>query len=386
MVASGDKTMKPTFIACATWLAAGFPLAMACSGGTANVEFISHDKNDAGVDAASSGGSGGAGTSGGTAVGAGGTGGGRDCPNDSQCAPNPQQSWYLVWFWTGPASAEPPCPSYAPSVGVRAYADLVAPHNCDACGCEASTGSCKLPSQITGRIDPICMAGPDDIPFDAPDPWDGSCTDLNAVPAQSDCANNPCIKSVTAETMTVVGEQCAPSAIPEPAGLPPPTWQTVGLGCYAEDPPPKCNGKAGKCVPKADPPDPQWRLCTWRDDGDVQFDCLAPYEDRYIFYRSVDDQRKCSPCQCGAPQGSICSADLWIYEDGACSMPKALFGINSSFPGCATQYPPGVALGSKKAIDIQYTSGTCEPSGGQPEGEATPFYAVTVCCLKSPSP
>jgi hypothetical protein len=365
--------MKRILVPVIGLLVAGGFTSTACSGGSANVEFKGRENKDAGTEA-------------GGGTGAGGGGGKEDDTTcDGECVPGATQGWHHAWFWIGPVNEERPCPSFAPNFTFKGYKGLIAPHDCDACSCESSTGTCKLPSVITARSE-ICGSGGQEFSFDAPDPWDGMCTDMNAIPAEPDCSNIPCIQSLTIEAITLVNEKCAPSETPVPRGLPTPMWETVAIGCSREGALTGCNNGAGVCLPT---PDLGWQHCVWPGDTaeKIERECPPSYNEvRHLFYEAIDDQRKCSMCDCSPPQGSFCSALFSLYHDAACSVPLPLIRpIGSAFADCINLFPPGMVLGSKAITDVDYIPGSCEPLGGEPEGQATPIRPVTVCCLEPSS-
>jgi hypothetical protein len=93
----------------------------------------------------------------------------------------------------------------------------------------------------------------------------------------------------------------------------------------------------------------------------------------------------CSPCGCGTPAGSQCTATISIYSDNACSLPVPLtLGVDSLMEKCS-EVTAGVELGSKEMTPPIFHPGTCQPTGGDPAGEATPILPVTFCCLTARS-
>ncbi len=156
------------------------------------------------------------------------------------------------------------------------------------------------------------------------------------------------------------------------------SWTTAALACRGM--PTSgfgCSDPGQTCVPSAVPP--EFSLCIYHE-GDVA--CPNSYSDKHVVYAGVDDQRTCSPCACGAPIGSACTAALSVFKDGACSVP--LLGsapISSSDSACFDLVPAGLPLGSKTITALSYQAGTCLPSGGDPSGTVEPAGAATFCCL-----
>jgi hypothetical protein len=81
--------------------------------------------------------------------------------------------------------------------------------------------------------------------------------------------------------------------------------------------------------------------------------------------------------------GSACLATLRLYDDGACGSQFIQVGLGSNKAQCTDIINAGGAIGSKAITDLHYMPGTCEASGGTPEGKAepNPETAVTFCCL-----
>jgi hypothetical protein len=114
---------------------------------------------------------------------------------------------------------------------------------------------------------------------------------------------------------------------------------------------------------------------TWSGDRRVVYEVTGGK-------RGYIDGRDCTPCACGAPIGSGCTAHFRTYEDGACSTLISDDPIASFFGAQCTNVEPGIAIGSKEISVIAYFPGVCEPSGGEPTGEVKPDpdQAVTLCC------
>jgi len=179
-----------------------------------------------------------------------------------------------------------------------------------------------------------------------------------------------------------------PTTGPVPFGYPL-AWGTFGRAC-TWTPRGTCASPGEVCLSAMVPgasalpdasavvPDP-FRVCV-AHEGDVECPGFAPYTKRHLLYEGIDDSRGCSPCTCGAPTGSTCSALVTIYSDAACSVQLGSATATSSAPAC-TDVLPGAALASKSAGSVSYTPGSCTPSGGTPVGDAVPTMPVTFCCL-----
>ena len=107
----------------------------------------------------------------------------------------------------------------------------------------------------------------------------------------------------------------------------------------------------------------------------------TPYTQPHVFYDGVADGRGCSACACGVAEGGACSAEIWIYGDGACAtVASYAVTVGSGAPACVDTLP-GAALGSKSASAPVYVAGACQPSGGAPVGSAEPSGPTTFCCI-----
>lgn len=296
-----------------------------------------------------------------------------------RCLPVPPNGWELPSLvWMGAEVDAPPCPEAAPALGFEGRAGLVAPSSCGSCQCAPPEGTCRLPVSLTAAAgactpDPGAAA----LPFDAPAGWDGSCTAAGAVPADLMCGGGPCVQSLTIAPMTLDEAGCEPVAhVPD---TPPVSWQTFARGCRGVVPG-ACATYGFACSP-ADVPG--FRACVYQP-GETSCPEGSAYSEKHVFYHGFTDDRACSPCTCGAPTGSGCSAQIAIYPDGACaSDPSYVETIGAGGPQCH-DLVPGAPLGSKSATAPVYTPGACAAGGGSPLGSAAPVGPSTLCCLPSP--
>ncbi|MBK9260802.1 MAG: hypothetical protein IPM54_13405 [Polyangiaceae bacterium] len=267
-------------------------------------------------------------------------------------------------------------------------ADLVAdPAECDVCSCGESTGKCtELPSSIEVRA-AICGQAGSSLPFDGPENWDGSCTNVNAIPAGQKCpagSSTLCAQSVAVAPLGApVDESCTPfteSLAVAKAYLSGPRWKTAAIGYDV----PGCDERAS-CMPSIDLPS-GFRSCIYRQG---EHECPATWNgDRRVVYEVTADkpgfidERDCSPCACGAPVGSACTAQFRVFEDTQCSKLISDTPIASLGEQCSNVLPPGKAIGSKEISSLAYLPGLCEPLGGKPIGavKPDPDQAVTFCC------
>jgi hypothetical protein len=138
----------------------------------------------------------------------------------------------------------------------------------------------------------------------------------------------------------------------------------------------RCETAEEICAPAVEP---GFAQCLVRD-GDRE--CPGPhYTVKHLFYGGLADTRECTPCACGAPSGSTCTAFVSAFKDGACSSPVVAGTVDATDPVCLDVAPSGQALGSKLATAPVYAPGACQVSGGEPVGAALPADPSTYCCL-----
>ena len=115
----------------------------------------------------------------------------------------------------------------------------------------------------------------------------------------------------------------------------------------------------------------------------TEMSCPAGWPDQLLIATGFNDQRACAPCQCGAVQGSDCTASLAVFSDTGCSSLLAVVDAGSAPSStCVSIAPAGTPVGSKTLSNVHYTPGTCAPSGGEPtDGGVTPTGVATFCCL-----
>lgn len=298
------------------------------------------------------------------------------------CVPLSLPQWSdAVLLWYGPAAEAPACPSWAPVVAPGYHADLTQapPVMCGACACDPPAGSCTLPATFTADSQPLCSGN--STAFDAPAGWTGACTSANAIPAGKLCNGVPCVQSLSIAPLMMNESGCMPSGAPPPPTPPgpppePSTWSTAALVCVGK-PSGLCADPAETCAPVVPDPSPGFLVCVVRD-GDRT--CPEGWPDKHVFFDRVDDTRGCSPCACSAPTGSSCAGSVSVFKDDACGVPLPLtLPLDATGPSCHT-VPPGTALGSKAAGPVTYTPGTCQPSGGEPQGSTAPAEPSTFCC------
>lgn len=311
-------------------------------------------------------------------------------------APNEFAAPQLVYVGEPKAKYSYSCPSEVGAFGGREYRDLITPNpGCPACICGPIEGSCSArPDNIVVRAGTCNVSQPATVDFSAPENWDGSCTNVNAVAAGLECPPNsgiPCAQSVYSSTLLEPVQGCEPIPLPVPrATSDTPRWATMVISCKSTPLYETCEQAAStQCMPSL-PKEAGWRYCARHNDAGVQpcpSSIDSPFSEQIIAYTDVVDTRKCTECACKASGGS-CHGTLRVYKDNACSTNEALTmeGVTSEIPLCSNLSMPGEAIGSKELTDLTYIPGQCEPTGGLAIGTAYPdeSTAVTWCCMPPP--
>jgi hypothetical protein len=171
---------------------------------------------------------------------------------------------------------------------------------------------------------------------------------------------------------------CAPASPPVPQQLTPPSWGTFGRACRGELGE-GCRDPGMACVPTAAPPPPGFAQCIYRE-GDHACPAGFDYTVKHLLFGGITDDRACTACGCGAPEGGECTVYISVYEDSACSTP-----VDGTMASSATALcHPVIAssgFGSKSAEPPVYHPGACAPTGAEPVGTVEPVDPITYCCL-----
>ena len=291
------------------------------------------------------------------------------CPG--QCVPIPPVNWTdPLLLWTGDALLAPECPAdQAGQIVYEGHAGLVDPPTCQDCTCEPAAGECGLPSVLTASSE-FCGQSGMEVDFSGLDADPAVCNTENSIPA----GNDP--KSVTLGPLTLMESGCKPSnPLPAPRKNGSASARTFARACRGVAFPP-CLDPSFLCVPTAEPPPEGFSQCIYRL-GDHE--CPADYPDKRVFFDKVTDTRSCSPCSCGEPTGSACSAKVLFFQDMDCTQPAGGVDGTSLGPECDLLWPGPPLLG-KKVTDITYYPGSCPASGGEPVGSADLMHPSTFCC------
>lgn len=301
------------------------------------------------------------------------------CAGGTCVSPAPD-AWTHVAFVSSWPEEPPPCPDDAPILAFEGIPAPPAP-SCGACACDAPEGTCKLPE--TWTISSAACADPGggvNTNFDPPVDWDGTCNQDKAILGDLLCGGVPCVRSITVSPPVIEEEPCTPHLVGDPVPPPAHAWAggpntPIGHACVSGKPAPSCVGESGKvCAPGAE----GFSTCIMRDG---EHTCPEGWGGaRHVLYGHVEDNRACSACTCGAPSGGFCKVKYRIFSSPMCTVEESAENVSTGMVAPCRDFMPGTALAGKTAELLEYTKGTCTPSGGEVEGELVLADAMTVCC------
>ena len=299
------------------------------------------------------------------------------------CLEGAPDQWFgpeLVWI--GDEASAPPCPTVASLVGFTGRRPPAGPTCATTCTCGPTSGSCTLPATVTASASSCNNDGPSvaHTSFDPPASWTGVCTTANAIPAGQLCGGVPCVQSVTLAPLTVNESDCLP--IEQPNVTPPP-WGTFALACSWKSIAPGCPVSGDVCAPIA--PEPEFKQCVSQTGNPSVLHCPATYPEKSVFYDDFVDNRFCTPCKCGSPEGGTCVGSIGLFTDAACGAPLVgpTIAIDATGPACHDIKPAGAALGSKSASEPTYKPGGCPVTGGE-KGQVEAAVTRVICCKGTP--
>jgi hypothetical protein len=191
------------------------------------------------------------------------------------------------------------------------------------------------------------------------------------------CNGVPCNQAITSAAPTVTGGSCA--ATGGMANVPQASWAILGKACGDAFIGGGCG--AGKvCQPKAAPPFLSG-LCIFKT-GDNTCPAGSAFSEKHIFYENFLDTRGCTTCQCGAPTGGSCQAQITVHSDQVVNTCNTQVGSFTAGSCSNLSGNPGI-FGRKATITQPPSGSSCAPlaGGGQPTGSATPTSPVTFCCI-----
>lgn len=323
---------------------------------------------------------------------------------DTVCVPNAPDDFDPPQpLWVGPKAEDPGCAPEIGAFGDLRYNDIDVPApGCPSCVCGPIDGSCSpRPNSILIRADYCEAVETYTTDFSAPENWDGSCTNINAMPAGAECpagSGIPCAQSIYSSSLLDPVEKCESIPVPVPkaradtaslsapivnAHSDLPTWSTHMRSCNATPIDLACPDHDSKRFPVLPA---NWRRCVRHRDKGI-YDCPSgsKYANQFIAYsdKGYKDTRKCTECGCKAA-GGLCFGTFNVYEDEQCTKFLSMTTLLSETHDCTNFPPGGVAVGSKELVDLTYVPGTCEATGGLPVGtvEKNDADAVTWCCLE----
>lgn len=158
---------------------------------------------------------------------------------------------------------------------------------------------------------------------------------------------------------------CTPQGSPT---LAPATWSAQAAFCPAERVGGGC-GESAACVPPEAAP-----RCVLLE-GENQA-CPPGYTEdtNGAWYEGFDDQRECTPCQCGFGIGACTGARIEVYSGAACTGTAATLSNGEEGNNCGLAFAPMSAriIGSP---DVN----SCDAQTF-PTGELTELGPHTVCC------
>jgi hypothetical protein len=276
------------------------------------------------------------------------------CPDagDGSCAGQCIVSTQIPAFallWSGPVGATAPsCPNWAIEA-FHGFLDTPPDVTCSpTCACASSSGTCMSSSMFANAG--ACAATGQQVPFDPPATWDGSCTTMDAVASAA---------SVTVNMPVVLPDgicNAGSSNVKVLAGGP-----TIALVCNIDVLAGACPTIAEACGP---PSVPDFKVCGPQTPGVA---CPANLPVQHVFY---DPSLACA-CSCGPSMGDSCSETVTAYSDSTCSDKVGSGSLTSNEAMTCFDVTAG-PLGSKKAT-FSYTPGTCQPT-------LTKLTPQTFCC------
>lgn len=365
----------------------GVGAAGGVGGGTAGV-------GASGGGGASGGASGGVGGSVGGSGGVAGNTGDEDCNNgidddgdnkadceDPKCQAVGYQCVALPDGWDGPVAlyegtTPPACQGNYPTTEVGAFKSLVAPPaSCGACTCTTPAGvSCGVPHMLL--LDSASCSGGNGWEIDfvngAVTLPEDQCANYNLDPGST--SPQPPLSASSLKPATT-GGSCAPGG--GTPTLPPTSWTTRARGCGEPSGGSKAAGcGANTCMPPAGGAFNRG-ACVYQQ-GDVA--CPSgSFSSKFVYSQGVDDQRGCSSCSCGSPDGVECpGSKLEVWSSAGCSGAPA-GTINTPGDGSCIDVTTTLTPGLKYKKGTA-SGGSCPASGGLPTGSATATQPITFCC------
>lgn len=270
--------------------------------------------------------------------------------------------------WNGPAAVlqsdheapAPDCPSSFPEFAVEVGAGLVAPEAACDCDCGDPTGlTCAAATVRNYGSSSTCSGTPDTVQL-SPSP--NSCTAVNGFGGGDYYRFNA--GAVTGGNCEIIDNSAEPAE---------PFFSTRITVCGGAETAGDCEGDT-VCVPDAGAAS----ACIWQT-GNLQCPEGSMWSERSLYYTGWSDTRGCTACQCGDATGT-CPGRVSLLNTGSCGFQDQGAGSFSTGVTCERGEVPGFSVAglrwSPDPIDAD-----CQPSGGDPQGDAVAQEPVTVCCL-----
>jgi hypothetical protein len=281
------------------------------------------------------------------------------CGQDEFCAPAPPAGWNgPVAFGEVAADAATPACGDNYTAGFLGKSILDVPEAGCSCTCGAPTGvSCPTPS-MAFYSDPTCAT-----PCGTPAPIDGSSCPTTA----SGCS------AMEMPVAMPEGGSCSPTT---DAMFPPATWERQALECVPSTTPDAGSCTAGSyCLPAA----PTALGYCVTQTGKASSCPSGPYSrGPYVEYSGdLTEERTCSDCTCGPPDGGTCNQPAGFLENQSCDIPSLPWA-----PGACVPFPGQSAVKAVATASLA-SPGKCTPSGSKPGGTVLlPALVQSFCCTR----
>jgi hypothetical protein len=283
-----------------------------------------------------------------------------DCANFS-CAAEAPPGWSgPVLAYVGDTASAPACAT--PWALVQELYDGIDADSADCAACSCGTpagGSCGNPTATVHDTAAVCTSttlqtfGP-----------------LNAQSCITFSYGDASNAALAGEPPVTDEGSCAPAG-GTLVQLPTVTWQTTARLC-AGDLGAGCSG-GEVCVPQAAAPF-EATTCVYQS-GDLA--CPGGFGDRHMLFAGFDEGRDCGSCSCGDASGGSCTGTVRVYEANDCKAKKTDVPADGSTCVSFDHATGSVGYAPDAGGPL---GGDCSPSGGAPEGEASPSQPFTVCC------
>lgn len=279
------------------------------------------------------------------------------------CVSVPDQWNGPVTLATTPLGGTPDCGGAPEQLSVRGSLD--APQASCACDCADATGASCSDAVLTAWGDDGSCGGTE-VFSQTINPSGDGCNFMPGADASGDVPVTD--SSFWSLTTSSSGGSCAPQSTFD---IPAANYREEVAGCGTDMLDGECDGDAS-CIDAGG----TGSVCVWQA-GDHE--CPGgDFSTRTVYFRGdINDERSCSACSCGTPEGSCPTTEARLHEGYYCNgtsvdvrqnCEEACFG-----PGCETfAISAGLSLGAAQA--------SCEPSASEIEGTVTGADPVTVCC------